>query len=85
MHLLGILEKTKEVLKLTRFSIFGIHIVYRREPWASASADASKWHFLPPENRNTLKAAANTTNIHKKGDKHTGRCEIRDITFALCA
>lgn len=34
MHLPGILEKTKEVLKLTRFSIFGIHIVYRREPWA---------------------------------------------------
>lgn len=34
MHSLGILKETKEVLKLTRFSIFGIHIVYRREPWA---------------------------------------------------
>ena len=34
MHSLGMLKKTKEVLKLTRFSVFGIHIVYRREPWA---------------------------------------------------
>ena len=34
MHGLGMLKKTKEVLKLTRFSVFGIHIVYRREPWA---------------------------------------------------
>lgn len=34
MHPPGILEKTKEVLKLTRFTIFGVHIVYRREPWA---------------------------------------------------
>ena len=34
MHSLGMLKKTKEVFQLTRFSVFGIHIVYRREPWA---------------------------------------------------